>query len=644
MKHEPVKWLSGDFDPRKLDVGAYAARSDTGAYNILMALGMTEFGHVVGERDLEGGAKVVAVKLRRRLSSGMIMKINGGDTEEHMGLDPAYFSTVKREYSDWREKFWRELMQNAVDAGATRIDLSVTQNEDGTWLCVCDDDGGGMSLDVLRQKFLRFGGTTKRGEGGASGGFGKAKELILLPWLGWRVHTRDNIAIGIANRFRIESAPTTIKGTRVEVSMASDDHTDVASAKAFIAKCNLPGIKLSINGERMKAAMSASNKLFDIGDKAEVHFNKGISYGSYCYYYVRTKGPRGSLFMFSGYVSNGVGGTVIVEITKPSIDILTANRDGFADWRVRSEFEEFVNRIAADVSSALQKKNGIFEQKFEGSGRFRAPESSLVLSQVGPLVKRKSKPSRAGSDSSGDTDGIRVKGDVFEIDDESRAKAVEVISHYEEKLARDAAIADRDGDTSASNQAIIGTTTGAAASEMMRVPMFGQNHLEAAMQQLAWRPDFFMLAEIEKFRVPKKFYPATMTPRTLHLAKVWTELCRYVLIQLGSRSKFGVGWIFSTSAGAAYHPGGAWLLLNPFVDVAERSEIWRPTDPGHLKWLYASAIHECTHMFNGLDLHNESFAAALTNNMARCADGWSRVKRIVSSIKMRGGGVVESDE
>jgi hypothetical protein len=80
-----------------------------------------------------------------------------------------------------------------------------------------------------------------------------------------------------------------------------------------------------------------------------------------------------------------------------------------------------------------------------------------------------------------------------------------------------------------------------------------------------------------------------------------------------------------------------WLMLNPYRDLDRRDEIWHPTQDADLKWLYAAAIHEVTHIADGLSYHDESFAAALTRNMAKCADGYRKIKQIAAGIRMRGG-------
>jgi hypothetical protein len=180
----------------------------------------------------------------------------------------------------------------------------------------------------------------------------------------------------------------------------------------------------------------------------------------------------------------------------------------------------------------------------------------------------------------------------------------------------------------------------------------GPNHLEAALKQLVWEPDFFLVNEIEGYVVPKKFYPATMTPTILKLAKTWVELCRYVMMQLGSNEPFGAGFVFSTDHGAEAITDEdregrdeKWIMLNPFKDVHARRELLRPANDADLKWLYAAAIHEATHIADRMSYHDESFAAALTRNMAKCADGYRKIRAIAAGIRTRGAsGSPEADE
>ena len=88
-----------------------------------------------------------------------------------------------------------------------------------------------------------------------------------------------------------------------------------------------------------------------------------------------------------------------------------------------------------------------------------------------------------------------------------------------------------------------------------------------------------------------------------------------------------------------------WLMLNPFKDMQDRTTMWRPAQDSDLKWIYAAAIHEATHIADRISYHDESFAAALTRNMAKCADGYRKIRAIAAGIRTRGAsGSPEADE
>jgi hypothetical protein len=584
--------LVDNFGTAGLKPGLYVAASDEDAFGPLLALIETGGATFLGENIDTRGRKIVAASV-------------GARRNPSIGISREFFTTVLKDYDDWPEKWWREAIQNSVDAGATSIKCTVVENPDGTWSVSMEDNGGGMSEDVLINKFLMLGGTTKVGTGGTSGGFGKAKELLILPWVNWEVHTRDRVVKGSGIDYVVENAQN-IHGTKVTVVMPADQHTTGAAAIAFIQKCYLPNIKFQVKatfqeGQRdwdkpIRAVLKAKDLLESVPGKAEAYVTK-VDYTPSSML-IRTNG----LYMFSQYIGNTPKKQVIVEITAPSIQILTANRDGFRDYDVRRAVGALGERVAKDILSALQAKSGIIRQKYEGAGKFKARQRQAeVLSNVGPI-------------------GPTTRGVVFlpEAEVAQLSRVVEDI-----RLA------------SPGNPAI--PNQGLATELLTNTVYHGAHHIEEAVRQLVWEPDFFLINEIEDYRVPKKFKPETMAPRVTKLVRTWTELCRYVLMQLGNFREYGVGLIFSEHKGAAYlHDADEhWLLLNPYKDVGYRTDTWSPTKKNDLKWLYAAAVHECTHLADGIEYHDESFAAALTNNIAKTADGFKYVSKIVSAIRMR---------
>jgi hypothetical protein len=180
--------------------------------------------------------------------------------------------------------------------------------------------------------------------------------------------------------------------------------------------------------------------------------------------------------------------------------------------------------------------------------------------------------------------------------------------------------------------------------------------LESALKQLSWRPDFIVMNEIENFKVPPKFLPETMSVGVIRLAKMWTEICRWVLMQLGCGEPFAVGFTFDESTMASYlkEDDENWLLLNPFAtpqgvspllrrigrgekSAASDLEVLRVTEREHFRLLYALAVHECTHFANGINYHDEAFASAMTQNFARCADGMGQYRTLLNATASRRG-------
>lgn len=582
----------------RLAPGVYVTSSNQPAYAQAMAMITRGVYKLRGLKQMRRGVQVITY----RVPGGVAVRRNPSDDVRQITMGPEFFQTAMKDYENWREKWWREAVQNSVDAGATRVDLRAVKQEDGTYLVSCEDNGGGMTEEVLVDKFLVLGGSTKKDASGATGGFGKAKELLLLPWIEWEVHTRDVLARGSGNHYRV-SKTTLIKGTKLTVRMAADQYTYEAPAKAFLAKCSLPAVKFYVNGELTKTGIKGTRLVRSFPGLFDVYFAEGSSHYSA---YVRSNG----IYMFDVYIGD-VPGMVFAELTGRSVDLLTANRDSFRNRQAKSDLSTYVNELAKDTRSALREKKGMFRKEYQGTGRFRVDldeQAAEARALIGPI------PSSDSGSISLDTGRVR-----------------EVAEQIEQFRRDDEKSPDPMGSP---------LPTRGVVEAMLETNMRGPAQVEAAMQQLVWRPDFMVDNNAEGFKVPAKFLPEKMTPTVLKLAKVWTELCRYVLIQLACSQEFGVGFVFDKSRAAQYLRDGHkhWLMLNPLKDYRSMTGLYRVSEDYDLKYLYALAVHECTHMADGISYHDEDFASALTHNIAICADGYRKIKRIVSEIKTRGGG------
>ena len=128
-----------------------------------------------------------------------------------------------------------------------------------------------------------------------------------------------------------------------------------------------------VNGEATKAELRGVNLISTVEGKAEIYYTPADSKQSQLY--VRTKG----LFMFSIYIGEIPGFVLAGSLIAPSIEILTANRDGFRDYYVKREIAQLAERIAKDNMSALKSKKGLIRQKFSGSGKFKARERAAAV-------------------------------------------------------------------------------------------------------------------------------------------------------------------------------------------------------------------------------------------------------------------------
>lgn len=594
--------------------GVYIAAATDPAYGWLKALIIEGRAGSLGERYEVDGTKLIAVQI-----PGEVLSPNQRAVRYRIGK--AFFSAALDDYRDWREKWWREAIQNAVDAGATQIDCRVEQVPEGMAVS-CSDNGRGMDADTIENKFLVGGETTKTGAGGEAGGFGKAKELLILPWIAWSIHSRSARFYGSGDEGVMEEMPYR-DGAELRVVMPADKYTSSDAAIEFIGKCTLPGVRFTVNGQEYAANLEPGEEIRDFHGKAVLfHNTKSAKRWNVL---VRTKG----LYMFSfAWLPSGLEGQLVLELVGRSKDLLTSNRDGFRDEELGRDVDQFVRQVSTDINSALEKQKNHFDQRFEGSGKFQgAPQQKIeatMLAHLEEIVPQRQVGGRIGTLSN---EQIMVLTSILK--DMGGGEAVE----EEEKKG---------------GTLNLRTTPDIASALLDGIPMGGTDAVEAAIKQLSWEPDFFMSNKVDGFQPPKMFYPETMTATLRKLAKMWAELCRFVLIQLGSKEQFGVGWIFAERIGAAYQAlpdkDEHWLLFNPFkrprsfgyAEKPGKDDLYNPSEDDDLAWLYASAIHECTHMADGFDEHDEAFAAAFTRNVARIAGKERQIRAIRKAVLARG--------
>ncbi len=135
-----------------------------------------------------------------------------------------------KQFSD-RYAFLRELVQNAIDAGATKVRVGVARDGDDRTTFV-EDDGSGMTLEVIKGPFLTKFSSSKEGDSSKIGryGVGFLSVFALAPRLvAVETETAEvahTIEIDPSFAYRVSKRPPLgRKGTRIAIVEAVSDTT-----------------------------------------------------------------------------------------------------------------------------------------------------------------------------------------------------------------------------------------------------------------------------------------------------------------------------------------------------------------------------------------------------------------------------------
>lgn len=249
-------------------------------------------------------------------------------------------------YGSWQEAFWRELIQNSVDAGSTELKIELQHSatmytpehpwSPGEFLdpqpmlrVSFQDNGPGMTKQVLEDVYMTLGASFK-GEG-AAGGFGRARILTCFSHPSWLLTSQDWTAQSTEDGtgYEVKKVRHATTGLLIEVMMEAD-MTELENALwTVVNQCQLPSVEFILNGLPMRGV--ARFAPVDLGDRLKtVIKNKATLYaasGGECvnHILVRVNG----LIMFSKYLyaSKDAKGYVLELEPKTSRSLLNASRD-----------------------------------------------------------------------------------------------------------------------------------------------------------------------------------------------------------------------------------------------------------------------------------------------------------------------------
>lgn len=599
-------------------------RDDDPAYGAWKAAVLAGEAAVLSERQVAPGVREVVFGPPPRLPNVPAVQLT-----RQIRISGRFLQGPKDDYRNWREAWWREVVQNGVDAGARTIQLEAVEEPEAMRLS-CADDGAGMDVRTVLDKFLVLGETGKGAGTDTVGGFGKAKELELLPWIAWEVHTRDLVIRGQGDAYGEPERAPYRQGTLVTVWMDKNECTTADHARSFVAKCHLPRVAFTVNGDVVYANDRPGRLVREFkSEHGDVqltvyHTKRTPSNGQLP---VRVRG----VWMFSRMISDKMPGRLIAELDGPADGIrrtLQSNRDGFRDYRLGGALDELAQELARDVLTALAKKKNRYERFYKGQGS--VDQASRLAQELVTLAGAFSPKRRKGER---DEDAGLVD-QALSADTLAQAQAI-VLDRW---------------------QAAPPATPEEAAVRAQ--PPVVQVHLEQgfrtpaeverALAALAWMPDIIVAQSIDYFRPPKAWMPGEgMGKIPLRTLRLWAEMCRFVMIGLGQHEPVGIGWTFSLDVRGECetrpHPEtgemSKWLLYNPLVVEPDRYDerkfaSVRPrvrlSDEATIASMFSTAVHEVTHLRH--TDHDEAFISAYGEAMARLLPRWPLVRKLKAAV------------
>jgi hypothetical protein len=132
-------------------------------------------------------------------------------------LDKSFFIKERdTSYDWWQMAWWREQFQNSTDAGAKNIRITLKEEEARGGFSeyrgseprtvvrvVFADDGCGMSRNTLENVFFKPGRSTKVGDGGMVGGFGRARLMTCFAQDRYSIMTKNSFVLGNGEKYQI---------------------------------------------------------------------------------------------------------------------------------------------------------------------------------------------------------------------------------------------------------------------------------------------------------------------------------------------------------------------------------------------------------------------------------------------------------
>jgi hypothetical protein len=245
-----------------------------------------------------------------------------------------WFDTIKKDYADWRFAWAREAGQNSLDAGSTRIDVSVSLNEDGDTVVTWVDNGRGMSVHTLSTAFMAVGGSDKPKDG--LGGFGIAKLILAFAQKSYWMLSHDWRVNGSGAQYSVETDLPHHNGLTLSVVMEGNELAYMLGRIKRWVRFTTTKCEIYLNGIKLTSLRMHK-------PKRETPWCKVYTHNTITDYSYGIRVRMNKQYMFDVYTS--VNAHICVDLVgTDSKKYLTSNRDGL-NWSWRNKLQKLVEEI-----------------------------------------------------------------------------------------------------------------------------------------------------------------------------------------------------------------------------------------------------------------------------------------------------------
>lgn len=531
---------------------------------------------------------------------------------------PASFFRKEKEnlYYEWRTAFWRELLSNSIDAGASNILIRARFGSKGEFLVDMVDNGSGMTRELITDVYMKLGESSKSGTDDGVGGFGRARILTCFGQNKYQIRSGDFVVKGEGASYDILDAASTVKGTAVSIDV--DERRPRRLMNALYSVLEQSSLRCKVildmpveDPEGVLLPQPDETRVMKDEATGRLHYNGWTRKGTHFGTLDDTDGTWGELHVSRG--AKGLKNKAIVRVNgvamwdeaipvnaQVTIDlvpnrsrqVMTISRDTLRS-EYRQELHKLFQKIAADQESTFRqrKRDPIKQIKFGSSAPLRSIARPTDANQTNM--------------SNPDVDLTAVR-DM----NAARRSNVRAPSDQLDALQHDGPTAEGEGSSPPA-------------------PLSLRNHVAIYIDS----PTTAARAASRRY-MPETWMGEGGEGRTAELLHAaWTAACAHTLGVLSQRhpglegESWATGFVFDAKM-AACHVGieGARhaLLLNPVDD--EGRQRFKLSDPKSMKQLVSLAIHECCHCVH--DWHDEHFASLFTDLVGDIQD-----REILGEIK-----------